>query len=168
MYINNIKEEANSGLGGNGDFYVEMDIIPYYISKYFISMQIRYESYFGQAHARRFERNVNYLIAENRELELNDIFDNTHVDVLYNYCRDNVIKEFSELADVHGVSGRDLKIGISDISHYTSEIKNWSFRADSALINYGDEAFGGYGRCECDCHVPYALLGKISRQAFPR
>ena len=69
------------------------------------------------------------------------------------------MKEKSESAGIHGLSGSEARdVDFQEVIDGTKKFANWAFSKAGVVIDYGDTAFGGYGRCVCTCSVPYSEL----------
>jgi uncharacterized protein YecT (DUF1311 family) len=152
-----------------GESYsVELSISLPFASPRLVSIHAGYSNYLGQAHPNHSATNVNIDIPTGRELSFDDRFDAAKAGELFQYCRAQIVKEKSESADIHGVSGDEAgDVELQEVMDGTKNVSNWAFTASGVEIDYGDGAFGGYGRCMCSCTIPYSRLRPIAHGDQP-
>jgi uncharacterized protein YecT (DUF1311 family) len=148
-------------------YFVELHVSLSFTSQHLLSVQADYGNYLGQAHPQHHSTNINIEIPTGRELTFDDLFDAAKASELFQYCRSQVVKQKSEGADIHGLSGDEAtNVDMKEVVDGTKNFSSWAFTSSEVIIDYGDYAFGGYGRCMCSCTVPYSRLRPIERQAF--
>jgi|GEM_PF-2112111 len=139
-------------------FYVELNI-GVYASPRLVSVSSGYNNYVGQAHEFRLSRNLNIEIPTGQELKFDDYFKGAKASELFQECRSQVLKQRIDGADIHGLTEDEASnVDLQEVINRTSDFSGWSFGSDGVSIDYGDYAFGGYGRCMCSCDIPYSRL----------
>lgn len=145
-------------------YSVELHVSLPFATPQLLSVHAEYNNYLGQAHPFHWSTNINIETPAGRELTFDNSVDPDKAGELFQYCRSQVMKERSELADIHGLSGSEARdVGVQEAIDGTKKFANWAFSKAGVEIYYGDYAFGGYGRCMCTCAVPYSQLRPAAR-----
>jgi uncharacterized protein YecT (DUF1311 family) len=151
--------------GPSETYYVKLRISLPFANPRLLSVHAQYNNYLGQAHEFRWESDLNIETPAGRELTFDRSVDRDKADGLFQYCRSQVLKEKSESADEHGLSGSQAsEVDLQELTEDTKDLSHWAFSKTGVVIDYGDYAFGGYGACMCSCVVPYSHLGTTMRQ----
>jgi hypothetical protein len=122
-------------------------------------------NYLGQAHPDYEETNFNYDRATGRELKFEDLLGKAAETNIFGICRSQIAKQKMDRA-VEGENAKD-DIDPEEVASRTRAFSNWEFGSSSVRIYYGAYAFGGYGRCMCECSLPYATLRPLAKTEFP-
>lgn len=145
-------------------YSVELHVSLPFATPRLLSVHAEYNNYLGQAHPFHWSTNINIETPAGRELTFDNSVDPDKAGELFQYCRSQVMKERSESADIHGLSGSEARdVGVQEAIDGTKKFANWAFSKAGVEIYYGDYAFGGYGRCMCTCAVPYSQLRPAAR-----
>ncbi|MBV9456103.1 MAG: hypothetical protein JO141_01110, partial [Bradyrhizobium sp.] len=131
-----------------------------------LSVHAVYANYLGQAHPFHFATNVTVELPTARELKFADVVDTGRANELFQYCHPQIVKQKADDADIHGVDNPN-DIDPKEVAEGTKNLSNWQFKAAGVDIDYGDYAFGGYGRCMCSCSIPYSVLRPFANKSFP-
>ncbi len=148
-------------------YFVDLGISLAYASPRFISISATYENELGQPHPFRWKRNLNFDIDAGRELKFDDLLNEAEGKKIFKYCRSQVAKEKMEGAEIHGVDSDSDDVSLEEVTEGTRAFSNWQFLEAAVRIDYGDTAFGGYGRCMCHCTIPYSMLRPVANKQFP-
>jgi hypothetical protein len=147
------------------DYYVELKISLPFATPNFLSVHARYSNYLGQAHENRWETNINIDTSAGRELTFDNSVDPGKANELFQSCRSQILHEKSEGADIHGLDDDQANdVDLQEVIEGTKQLSSWAFSKSQIVIDYGDYAFGGYGKCMCSCTVPYSNMGAAARQ----
>ncbi|WP_244435051.1 lysozyme inhibitor LprI family protein [Methylocystis sp. SC2] len=168
--IDDSKLENNkaSTLEGH-EFFVDLSVQLNYLSANIASIGVVYENVVGQAHPFRYSVNKAFDVNSGRVLNFDDLFDEAGAKQILQLCAPQV-KEQKDERDSMGEKLL-LKKNLSDdergeVSNRTRELANWSFTISSAMVDYGDYAFGGFGQCMCQCELPYSILNRIIKKEY--
>ncbi|MGD9544393.1 MAG: lysozyme inhibitor LprI family protein [Methylocystis sp.] len=168
--IDDAKLENNkvSTLEGH-EFFVDLSVQLNYLSANVASIGVVYENVVGQAHPFRYEVNRAFDVNSGRVLNFDDLFDEAGARQILQLCAPQV-KEQKDERDSMGEKS-SVRENLSDdereeLSNRTRDLEYWSFTIPSAIIYYGDYAFGGFGQCMCQCELPYSTLNKIIKKEY--
>jgi hypothetical protein len=146
--------------------FVELDVSLSFASKRLRSVHAEYGNYLGQAHPFHFSANITVELPTGRELKFADVVDAGRANELFQYCRAQIVKEKADGAEIHGVDNPN-DIDPKEVAEGTESFSAWQFKTAGVDIDYGDYAFGGYGRCMCSCSIPYSVLRPLANKSFP-
>jgi len=162
-----LSESQDAQSSPNHSYFVDLGVSLSFAAPRFVSINASYENELGQAHPFRYAINLNFEIPTGRELQFEDLLNKADAKKIFQLCRSQIVKEKLELADVHGVTEKTDDIDPKEVEELTRQFSNWRFGGSGVEINYGDDAFGGYGRCECSCSISYEELRPLAKKDFP-
>lgn len=162
--------DIDASLMEGADFFVDLSVQLNYLSVDVASIRVAYENYIGQAHPFRYSVNRAFDVNSGRILDFNDLFDEAGAKEILQLCASQVKQQKDERDAMMGKKS-SVTNSLSDdereeLSDRTRELANWSFTIPSAIIDYGDYAFGGFGQCECQCELQYSILNRIIRKEY--
>jgi uncharacterized protein YecT (DUF1311 family) len=162
--------DVDASLMQGAELFVDLSVQLSYLSANIASIRVAYENYIGQAHPFRYSVNGAFDVNSGRVLNFNDLFDEAGAKQILQLCAPQV-KEQKDERDAMREERSSVKNNLSDdelgeVSNRTRELANWSFTIPSAIIDYGDYAFGGFGQCMCQCELPYSTLNKLIRKEY--
>lgn len=156
-------DEVSSSEGH--EFYADVSARLNYLSANLASIGVEFDSWFGQPQPFRYSVNMTFDVNSGRVLNFNDLFDEAGAKQILQICASQVKEQKNNRDDMMGEKS-SVKENLSDdergeLSNRTRELEYWSFTDSSAKLYYGDYAFGGFGRCMCQCELPYSTLNKL-------